>query len=270
MTGMLQALRAGEPQLMLGVRFSRSTDIARIAKSAGCHCLMIDLEHSSMSVDTAAALAACAGDLGLTALVRVPEHEYGMIGRLLDGGAHGIIAPRMESADQARMLVEACRFPPRGHRSQLSQLPQRGMVPTPAATLNPGIDAETIVKILIESPAGVAAIDEIAAVDGIDIIGIGANDFTTEIGEPGSHDSQLLLDAAAAVLAASTAAGRIAMIGGIPHGPLLQRLLDDGFAPMLFAGIDSDLIYRAAVERAGDVVAWHSTSTAHAPEQEAN
>jgi len=256
---LLAALRAGVPQLMLGVRISRTTDIARIAKSAGYDCLMIDLEHSAMSVDTAAALAAASGDLGLTALVRVPEHEYGMIGRLLDGGAHGIIAPRVETAEQARRLVEACRFPPRGHRSQLSQLPQRGMVPTPAAALNSTIDRETIVKVLIESPRGVAHVDEIAAVDGIDIIGIGANDLTSELGAPGDHDHPGLGLAVDLVLAAARAHDRIAMIGGVPQGPLQQRLIEAGFAPMLLAGIDSDLLFRAAVDRSSETLAWHSS-----------
>ncbi|WP_137843346.1 aldolase/citrate lyase family protein [Microbacterium sp. 2FI] len=254
----LRALRAREPQLMLGVRMSRTTDIARIAQSAGFHCLMIDLEHSSMSIDTAVALAAAAGDLGLTALVRVPEHEYGVIGRLLDGGAHGIIAPRVETADQARRIVEACRFPPRGHRSQLSQLPHRGMVPTPAATLNTAIDRETIVKILIESPLGIANIEEIAAVDGIDIIGIGANDLTSELGVPGDHDDPAVQAAARDVLAAAGSNGKLAMIGGVPLGEVQRQLLMEGMAPLFLAGIDSDLLYRASLDRAVTVAEWYA------------
>ena len=60
-----------------------------------------------MSLDVASALCAAAGDLGLTPFVRVPEREYGAIGRLLDGGAHGIVAPRIETADEAR-TVSTC------------------------------------------------------------------------------------------------------------------------------------------------------------------
>ncbi|MFD6698213.1 MULTISPECIES: HpcH/HpaI aldolase/citrate lyase family protein [unclassified Microbacterium] len=261
MTGtapLLAALRAGVPQLMLGVRMSRTTDIARIAASTGFQCLMIDLEHSTMSVDVAAQLAAAAGDLGLTSLVRVPEREYGMIGRLLDGGAHGIIAPRVETAAQARLLVEACRFPPRGHRSQLTQLPQLGMVPTPGSVLAPRIEATTIVKVLIESPAGVDAADEIAAVDGIDIVGIGANDLTGEYGVPGEYADPAIADAFALVLAAARAHDRIAMVGGVPNGPVLSGLLRDGFAPMLLAGMDSDLVFRAAAERVAATITWHT------------
>ena len=66
---------------------------------------MIDLEHSTMPLDVAAQLCATAGDLGLTPFVRVPEQDYGAIGRLLDGGAQGIIAPRIDTADQARAVA---------------------------------------------------------------------------------------------------------------------------------------------------------------------
>lgn len=258
--GMLQALRAGRPQLMLGVRISRTTDIVRIAKSTGYDCLMIDLEHSALTVGEATQLCATAGDVGLTAMVRVPEREYGIIGRLLDGGAHGIIAPRVEGAGEARALVAACRFPPRGHRSQLTQLPQRGMTPTSAAELNPSVDAETIVKVLIESPTGVDNAAEIAAVDGLDIVGIGLNDLAAELGVPGDFDDPRLAAAVASVADAARAAGKIAMAGGAPQGERMTAFLSAGMAPLLLAGMDSDLIYRAAEARAAEWRAWHDSA----------
>lgn len=263
---LLKTLRSGTPQLMLGVRFSRTPDIARIAASTGFDCLMIDLEHSTMGVAAAASIAAAGADAGLTSLVRVPEHEYGMLGRILDGGAHGIIAPRVETADQARRLVEACRFPPRGHRSQLTQLPQLGMVPTPFGELAPRIDGQTIVKVLIESPRGVANAAEIAAVEGLDIVGIGANDLTCEYGLPGDYAHPDITAAFAEVLRAAQTSGRLAMVGGVPNGPILARLLRDGFAPLLLAGMDTDLLFRAAQDRAASTRAWHGAAASPDPE----
>ena len=108
----LDRLRDGELTLMLGIRSSRTADVVRIAREAGYHAVMIDLEHSTMPLDVAAQLCATAGDLGLTPFVRVPEQDYGTIGRLLDGGAQGIIAPRIDTADQARAVARACRFAP--------------------------------------------------------------------------------------------------------------------------------------------------------------
>ena len=65
---------------MLGIRSSRTADVVRIAREAGYHAVMIDLEHSTMPLDVAAQLCATAGDLGLTPFVRVPEQDYGAIG----------------------------------------------------------------------------------------------------------------------------------------------------------------------------------------------
>ncbi|WP_426516384.1 HpcH/HpaI aldolase family protein [Diaminobutyricibacter sp. McL0618] len=255
---LLQALHLGEPQLMFGIRMSRSTDAVRIAASTGHHCVMIDLEHSTMSTDTAATLAAAAHDLGLTSLVRVPEREYGMIGRLLDGGADGIIAPRVETADDARTLVDACRFPPRGHRSAVTQLPQRGMTPASAADLNPATDASTIVKVLIESPRGVANMAEIAAVAGVDIVGIGANDLSAELGIPGDYDDPRIAAAVAELVTAVHAEGTLGMIGGVPPGPAMRRFLQAGLCPLVLTGTDSGFLYSAASTRAAE---WLAAAT---------
>jgi len=149
----LDRLRDGEPTLMLAVRSSRTADVLRIARSTGHHAVMIDLEHSTMPLDVAAGLCATAGDLGLFPFVRVPEREYGALGRLLDGGAQGVIAPRVETAAEAATVARACRFAPRGQRSQLATVPQLGMRPTPARELNPVLDDATVVQVLIETPA---------------------------------------------------------------------------------------------------------------------
>jgi 2-keto-3-deoxy-L-rhamnonate aldolase RhmA len=254
---MLAALRAGTPQLMLGIRSARTTEIVRIAKSTGHAVIMIDLEHSSMPVDIAAQLCATANDLGITALVRIPEKEYGMIGRLLDGGAHGIIAPRVETADQARLIAEACRFPPEGHRSQLAMLPHFGMTPTPAATMNPELNRHTIVKILIESPLGIENAAEIGAVEGVDILAFGANDFTSELGIPGQYRDPRVAAAVARIATAARDTGTLAMVGGIPDLELFAELFALGLCPLLLTGMDTDLLFEGARARAERFRTWH-------------
>ncbi|HEV7743090.1 MAG TPA: aldolase/citrate lyase family protein [Pseudolysinimonas sp.] len=254
---LLTELRAGRVQLMLGIRSARTTEIVRIAKSTGHACIMIDLEHSAMPIDTAAQLCATANDLGITALVRVPETEYGVIGRLLDGGAHGIIAPRVETADQARRVAEACRFPPEGHRSQLAMLPHFGMTPTPATTMNPELNRHTIVKILIESPLGIANVDQIAGVEGVDIVAFGANDFTSELGIPGQYRDPRVADAVSRLATAARDSGKLAMVGGIPDLELFTELYALGLCPLLLTGMDTDLLFEGARARAERFAAWH-------------
>jgi 2-keto-3-deoxy-L-rhamnonate aldolase RhmA len=251
----LDRLRGGDPVLMLAIRSSRTADVVRIAKSTGHHAVMVDLEHSTMPLDVAAALCATAGDLGLFPFVRVREREYGALGPLLDGGAQGIIAPRVETAAAAATVARACRFAPRGQRSQLATVPQVGMRPTPAATLNPALDDATIAAILIETPAGVASADEIAAVDGVDMLAFGANDFTAELGVPGRYGDPRVTAAIAALGKACGRHGKPLMVGGIPDPALLDRLAPLGVCPLRLTGTDTDMLYAGAATRAERFVA---------------
>lgn len=250
MNAFLDRLRGSDPVLMLAIRTSRTADVVRIAKSTGHHAVMIDLEHSTMDLDVAAGLCATAGDLGLFPFVRVQEREYGALGRLLDGGAQGIIAPRVETAAEVTAVARACRFAPRGQRSQLASVPQFGLRPTPAATLNPALDDATVVQILIETPAGVARADEIAAVPGVDMLAFGANDFTAELGVPGQYADPRVTDAIAALAAAAKRHGKLLMVGGIADPALFRDLNELGVCPLRLTGTDTDMLYDGASARA--------------------
>jgi 2-keto-3-deoxy-L-rhamnonate aldolase RhmA len=250
---------------MLGIRTSRTADVVRIAREAGYHAVMIDLEHSTMPLDVAAQLCATAGDLGLTPFVRVPEQDYGAIGRLLDGGAQGIIAPRIDTADQARAVARACRFAPRGQRSQLATVPQLGMRPTPAAMLNPVLDRATIVQILIETLVGVASADAIAQLDGVDMLAIGANDLTAELGVPGRYDDPRVRDAVATAAQACQRHGKLLMVGGVADLGILEDLTSLGVCPLQLAGTDTELLFTGAAARAGKFREWRSAQAGAAP-----
>ena len=245
----LMDLRAGQPKFVLVIRNARTTDTVRIAASTGHHSILVDLEHSTMSLDVAAALCAAAGDLELTPFVRVAEREYGAIGRLLDGGAHGIVSPRIETAVEAHTIARACRFAPNGQRSQLASVPQLGMTPTPAPRMNPILDATTIVQVIIETSRGVDNADAIAAVDGLDMIAIGANDMTTELGIPGQYDHPEFRAAVATVAEACKRHETLLMLGGVSDEPTFASLATLGICPMRLTGMDTDLLYGAAKER---------------------
>ena len=208
-----------------------------------------------MSLDVASAICSAAYDLGLVPFVRTPEREYGAIGRLLDGGALGIVAPRIETAEEAATVVRACRFPPRGQRSQLASVPMTGMRPTPAKELNPMLDAATIVKVLIETPLGVANADAIAAIDGVDVLALGANDLTAELGHPGP------------VRPSAGPRGRGRGGRGLPQPrpavharrrsptrPSTPSLAELGACPLLLTGMDTDLLFGAVQARADAVL----------------
>ena len=123
------------------------------------------------------------------------------------------------------------------------------MRPTPAATLNPALDDATIVQILIETPAGAASADEIAAVDGVDMLAFGANDFTAELGLPGQYGDPRVTEAIAALGAACARHGKPLMVGGIPDPTLLARLAPLGVCPLRLTGTDTDMLYAGAAAR---------------------
>jgi 2-keto-3-deoxy-L-rhamnonate aldolase RhmA len=260
----LDRLRAGELTLMLGIRSSRTADVVRIAKVTGHHAVLLDLEHSSMSLDVATHLCATAGDLGLTAFVRVPEKEYGAIGRLLDCGAHGILVPRVESVAEAELVSRACRFPPRGHRSQLAMVPQLGMRPLPARDLNPALDGATIVQIMLETPEGIANADAIAAVEGVDMLVIGANDLTAELGVPGEYSHPSVREAITVVAAACRRHGRLLQLGGISDLALVASFIPLGVCALQLTGMDTELLLTAATARVEKFTDWHRESQATA------
>ncbi|MFI9387877.1 HpcH/HpaI aldolase/citrate lyase family protein [Kutzneria sp. NPDC052558] len=255
----LDRLRAGDLTLMLSVRAARGAEVIRIAASTGHHAVMIDLEHSTMPIDVAAQLCATAADLGLTPLVRVPEQEYGAIGRLLDGGAHGIVFPRIETAEQARQLGRACRFPPAGQRSALTMVPQLGMRPTPAKTLNPALDEMTIVQILLETPEGIDNAEAIAELDEVDILAIGANDLTAELGAPGDYEHPLFRQAVAAAAKACLRHGKLLQLGGVGDLSIVESLLPLGICPLHMTGNDTDLLFSGAQLRAERFTSWHNS-----------
>jgi 2-keto-3-deoxy-L-rhamnonate aldolase RhmA len=252
----LTRLRAGEPTLVLGIRSSRTADVVRVARATGHHGIMVDLEHSAISLEVATQLCATAGDLGMTPFVRVPEREYGAIGRLLDGGARGIVIPRVETVEQALLASRACRFAPRGQRSQLAMVPQLEMRPTPATELNPVLDSATIVQVLLETPTGITNADAIAELDGVDMLAIGANDLTAELGVPGQYDHPKLRDAVALAALACERHGKLLMVGGIADLAVLGSLIPLGVCPMLITGMDTDLLYDSATTRVARFTHW--------------
>lgn len=257
----LARLAAGEPVLALGVRHSRSGDVVRMASAAGYGVVWIDLEHSGIAIDAAAQIAATATDCGLDGWVRVPERDLGVIGRLLDGGATGIIAPKVESAAEARAVAAACRFPPAGARSQIAILPHHGFARLPVSELNRRADAAVAVQILLESRAGIEAADAIASIDGVDIIGIGMNDLTADYGVPGDYRHPDVRDACTRVAAAARAHGKVAIVGGVPDPAFFLELVGIGFAPLIFAGIDTDILATGVFARADE---WRTRlSAAH-------
>ncbi len=166
-----------ELSLGVGLRQARTVDIAKAMATAGFDWLFIDLEHGSIPLDVAAQISCAALDAGISPIVRVPHADYGLATRALDTGAIGIVMPHVDSAEEAREVVDRLRFPPRGHRSVGYAYAQLGFRALPTREAAPLIDAATLVVVMLETPAAIAEADAIAAVDGVDVVMIGTNDL---------------------------------------------------------------------------------------------
>ena len=119
-----ERLERGELSLGVGIRLARTVEVAKAMKTAGFDWLFIDLEHGALTLDTACQIAVAALDAGLAPIVRVPNGEYSMATRALDNGALGIVVPHVDSAVEARDVVEKLKYPPDGHRSVGGGMPQ--------------------------------------------------------------------------------------------------------------------------------------------------
>jgi 4-hydroxy-2-oxoheptanedioate aldolase len=194
-------------------------------------------------------------DIGLAPFVRVPEREYCVIGRLLDGGVLGIIAPRVESVEEAQDIVAVCRFPPLGHRSAVATLAHANFRKLPAGEFNQAMNEATVVMILIESPRGIGNVEAIAALPGVDLVGIGTNDLSAELGVAGQYSHPSVRKAHEAAISACQRARKPLAIGGIGDLAYTAELIRLGAAPFLFTGIDTDLLLGAARDRVAQALA---------------
>src|SRR3954469_25897354 len=112
-----EKLEKDQLSLGVGVRMTRSVEIAAAMASAGFDWLFLDMEHGTMSLDACAQIAAAALEAGITPIARVPNGQYSIATRALDNGAMGIVMPHVDTAAEAREVVEKLKYPPIGHRS---------------------------------------------------------------------------------------------------------------------------------------------------------
>ena len=127
-----ETLAAGRLGVALLVQKVHSVDIALAARTCGFDALSVDLEHSVIPEAAAAQICITAMQVGVTPLVRVPSHAAHHANRLLDAGACGIVAPHVNTAEEARAIVQACRFAPQGQRSVAGNWPHLGYRHCPA------------------------------------------------------------------------------------------------------------------------------------------
>jgi 2-keto-3-deoxy-L-rhamnonate aldolase RhmA len=250
-----EKLARNEPVYSMAVRLVRTVEIATIARTAGYDSIYIDLEHSGISLDAAGQICVASIGMGLVPFVRVPSADAAFVTRALDGGALGVIAPHVRSAADARALVRIVKYPPLGDRSLAGTLPQLGYRTLPAAQATRQLNDATMVIVMIECGEGVAAVEAIAAVPGVDIVLVGTNDLCSALGVPGELDHELVRDAYRQSLAACRTHGKVLGIGGLASRPDLIRKYVGLGGRYVSAGTDLAFLLAAAASKRKEVEA---------------
>lgn len=222
-----QKLKAGQTVIGCFVGFP-SAEVVEICGLSGYDFVMIDAEHGPISPHDAYHMVLAAEVSGTTSLIRVPRNDPSVVLRYMDIGAAGVMIPQVNSADQARSVVEAVKYHPIGHRG-LAQ-PRAtgfgiGMTLTEYAAF---ANNETLVIAQFENIAALEHVPEIIKVPGVDVLLIGPSDLAQSMGYPGqlSHPEVVaVIDQVCGMCAGSDVAlGTIAA-----DAEATNRLIDRGF-----------------------------------------
>ena len=213
-----ERLRKGELALNLMIRHARTVDIALAARTCGFDGLFFDLQHGVIPEHEISQMAVAAMNVGVAPLVRVPEKDYAAALRMLDNGALGIIMPEVTTVEDARASVAACKYPPIGNRGAFGGWAHFGYRAMPVADARKAINEATLLILMIESKAALDNIEAIAAVPGVDVVHIGTNDLSTDLGHPGEMSHPEVLAAVERVVKACRANGKSAGVGGLYGG----------------------------------------------------
>lgn len=181
---------------------------AEIVGLLGFDWLLIDCEHSPMSIESVARLVMAAEIRGITPLVRVPQNLPEIILRYMDVGAMGVMIPGLASANDVQKAVGAVKYPPQGERGLAGIRAADYGVTAPLGEYVTIANRETMVLGLIESRQGVDNIEEILAVEGLDGVAIGTNDLSKSLGVPGQGNHPLVIEAVVKILEAGKKIGK--------------------------------------------------------------
>jgi 2-dehydro-3-deoxyglucarate aldolase/4-hydroxy-2-oxoheptanedioate aldolase len=185
--------------------------LLRVAEAAGVDFVLFDREHTSWTTQHLRTLVDAGRGTDVAVLARVPDATRHSVGSALDAGAAGVMIPMVDSASYARELVETAKFPPLGRRGFGALYADEYLDGDVSATIE-FANREQLLIAQVESVRGLDEVEEIAAVDGIDIVWLGHFDLTISMGIAGQFESEAFLEAVQRVVAAAAANDKAAAI----------------------------------------------------------
>lgn len=182
--------------------------------------IIIDAEHGNFGDDSIHNSVAAISGLGVSPIIRVRGTTHDILKRALDTGAHGILVPQVNTAEEARAVAASSKFPPEGVRGQGSAFPAIAHGLTTPEYMK-SANQTIIVMLQIETRAGVENVEEICATPGVDLVFIGPNDLAQSLlgYTPARGDEPEFVDAINKIEAAAR-----------KHGKWFARMVNDGAA----------------------------------------
>jgi 2-keto-3-deoxy-L-rhamnonate aldolase RhmA len=235
-----QDVLAGRPVAGAMIFEFFSPGMSAILANAGCRFVLYDMEHTGLGFETLKWLFATGRSLPVEPMVRVPRGEYAWLARALDLGAHGVMVPMVESVEQARSIVQSCRYPPMGRRGAAFGFAQCDYQGGDVGEKVRRYNERTLVIAQIETERGLAQADEIAAVEGIDVLWVGHFDLTNFMGIPGQFNDPRFDAAMRSVVAACRRHGKAAGFMAT-DAAWIDRAREMGFT-MIAGGTDTGLL----------------------------
>lgn len=234
MTDLRARTRAGET--LIGVFADLASPLAaELCGIAGYDWIVLDLEHGESTEADLLALLYAVETTPMTALVRAQSAERLRIGRALDLGAAGVMLPQLQSLDEVRAAVAWLRYPPVGQRGIALRTRGADLGAIAHADVARVVNERVTGIVQIESRGALAAADDIAGLDEVDVLFVGPADLTHALGVPGRFDEPVYRDALRSVVAAADAHGKAAGIL-VYDAAAVAGLLDLGFR---FIGVGS-------------------------------
>jgi 4-hydroxy-2-oxoheptanedioate aldolase len=243
-----EKLEQGQLSLGVGIRLTRSVEIAKAMATSGFDWLFLDMEHGVMSLEACAQISTAALDAGIAPIARVPSGEYSIATRALDNGALGIVMPHVDTAAEAREVVDRLKYPPVGHRSMGGIGPHYQLRSASSGEAASALNGANLTVVMLETPTAIRNAAEIAAVPGVDVLLIGTNDLCAEMGIHGDFGNDKVAEAYRAMIVACKQHNKFPGMAGIYNEAIMPRYVELG-ARFILAGQDGAFISAGAAQR---------------------
>ncbi|MBV9544396.1 MAG: 2-dehydro-3-deoxyglucarate aldolase [Chloroflexi bacterium] len=220
-------LKAGQP--VFGVQIDTPwPELVEVCGHLGFDWAFLDAEHGPLAEADIAHMVRAAESAGITPVVRVPRNEPETILRYMETGVAGIVVPQVNSGEEARRVVAAVKYPPQGRRGIGSSRASGYGFGPPGDVYRSQVNDQTVVILLLENIRGVENLDEILAVDGVDVVFVGPADLSASMGGPIGLEEPSVQGVVDDVLERTIAAGRIAGVNTGPRGSRAREYADAG------------------------------------------